>query len=244
MIAAAASLPRWRELVAGLGSLSMSFAGGRPGGPRLAALERGEGEGAKEPPPGRGTLANAADRAVVCDVLSRRPGAVAAAWRHFLPFVQRTVARLAARDGDREDLVQEVFERFFRRVDGLRNPDAVRPFLYGIALRVVKKDHRYRWLRRNLSSGVDACSVPAAASDPELRAAARRLVEHLAALGREQRSLIVARYVEGMDLKAVAEAHGLSFNTMRRRLERAWRLLERRLDGDEVLAAYRRGGRS
>jgi RNA polymerase sigma-70 factor (ECF subfamily) len=217
------------------------------GGPSIRALPapHRRTEAASAPsglPSGEAPGANreAIDRAIVCDVLSRRPGAVAAAWRHFVPFVQRVLARLAGRDREVDDLTQEVFERFFRRVDQLRSPDAVRPFLYGIALRVVKRDQRYRWLRRHLQVRTDADEIAVGAGDPETREAGRRLLEHIGALKPEQRSLILARYVEEMELQAVAEAHGLSFNTMRRRLERAWALLDRRIANDDLLAQFRR----
>jgi RNA polymerase sigma-70 factor (ECF subfamily) len=216
----------------------------RPSRPPLTAVGREE-EAAAAPEPGRGegtAARRALDRAIVCDVLARREGAVAAAWRHFVPFVERVLGRLARRGRDTDDLTQEVFERFFRKIDELRNPDAVRPFLYGIALRVAKRDLRYRWLRRDLEVDVDCEWAESPAADPETREAARRLVDHLGTLKPEQRSLLVARYVEGMDLREVASAHGLSFNTMRRRLERAWHLLERRIDDDDVLGGYLRGG--
>jgi RNA polymerase sigma-70 factor (ECF subfamily) len=183
------------------------------------------------------------DRAVVCDLFARRPGAVAVAWRHFVPFVRRVLGRLV-QGRDLEDLTQEVFERFFRKVDQLRNPDAVRPFLYGFALRVAKKQHRYRWLRRDLQAAWDGGDEPAGDSgaglDSDEREAARRLVQHLGRLSPEQRSLIVARYVEGMELEEVALAHGMAFNTMRRRLERAWQALDRRIRDDELFTSYRR----
>src|SRR5438045_1493495 len=60
------------------------------------------------------------------------------------------------------------------------------------------------------------------AADPLAREAVARLFGVLAAVGAEDRSLFVARYVEEMELADVAEAHGLSFSTARRRLDRAW----------------------
>jgi RNA polymerase sigma-70 factor (ECF subfamily) len=208
------------------------------------ASDRGPSPGSAEP----GQSGRQMDRAVVCDVLARRPGAVASAWRHFVPFVRRVLGKLVHGGRDVEDLTQEVFERFFRKIDELRNPDAVRAFLYGVALRVAKKEHRYRWLRRDLQVGWDSMDVPAEGAgdgglDSDDREAARRLLQHLGTLSSEHRSLIVARYVEGMELEEVALAHGMAFNTMRRRLERAWNALDRRLQHDELFASYRRNKR-
>jgi DNA-directed RNA polymerase specialized sigma24 family protein len=112
---------------------------------------------------------------------------------------------------------------------------------------VAKKQHRYRWLRRDLQAAWEGGDEPAggAGLDSDEREAARRLVQHLGRLSPEQRSLIVARYVEGMELEEVALAHGMAFNTMRRHLERAWLALDRRIRDDELFASYRRtqGGR-
>jgi RNA polymerase sigma-70 factor, ECF subfamily len=187
----------------------------------------------------RADAERAADRMIVCDLLVRRAGAVTAAWRHFVPFVTRVLVRLGGGRLDLDDLSQEVFVRFFRKVDGLRDPDAVRAFLYGIALRVVKKEQRYRWLRRQIARPArDDFFDVTAPSDGDAHEASRRLAEHLATLKPEQRSLIVARYVEGLELKDVALAHSLSFNTMRRRLEAAWQRLERLIAEDDLLVAY------
>jgi RNA polymerase sigma-70 factor (ECF subfamily) len=254
VIARAGALP-WQQLF-GLPlsrSPSITMLSARHGSRRLAPVlvarptngaRTDDPEPAEAPESGRASPRQARDRAIVCDLLARRHGAVAAAWHHFVPFVTRVTGRLAGPNRDVDDLTQEVFERFFRRIDGLRSPDAVRAFLYGIALRVVKRDLRYRWLRRNLKVSTDTERAVAVTPDPEAREAARRLLGHLHSLKPEQRSLIVARYVEGMELRAVACAHGLSFNTMRRRLEHAWQRLEHRLDEDDLLVDYVRERRA
>src|SRR4051812_31232403 len=62
------------------------------------------------------------------------------AWRRCAPLVTRTLRRLLGPGCDEEDLGQEVFFRFFRNVPALRTPSAVRSFLLGICIRVVRQE--------------------------------------------------------------------------------------------------------
>src|SRR5262245_25619256 len=86
------------------------------------------------------------EQALARALVARRPDAVEPAWRLLRPFVDRTLRRLLGPDRDHKDLVQEVFIRFFRTVPRLRDPEALRPFMFGIAARVVKRELRRRWL--------------------------------------------------------------------------------------------------
>jgi RNA polymerase sigma-70 factor (ECF subfamily) len=181
------------------------------------------------------------ERALARALIARRAEAVAPAWRLLRPFVERTVRGLLGPDRDREDLIQEVFLRFFRKVPGLRDPAALRPFLFGIAARVVKREQRRRWLRRWLVTPRSATTVDVEETwfgDPLATEAVVRLRAVLAAVGAEDRSLFVARYVEEMELAEVAEAHGLSFSTARRRLDRAWTRVRARAARDPILGGY------
>jgi len=73
------------------------------------------------------------------------------AWNRFSPGAAQTLRRLLGPGPDREDLLQEVFLRFYKRIGTLREPAAVRGFLFGICVRVVQGElvgrHRRRWLR-------------------------------------------------------------------------------------------------
>jgi RNA polymerase sigma-70 factor (ECF subfamily) len=203
------------------------------------------------------------ERALARALIDRGADAVVPAWRLLSPFVERTLRRLLGPDRDREDLVQEVFLRFFRKVPALRDPAALRPFLFGIVARVVKRELRNRWLLRWFTLGGSGTATATAAHpasltggaaeiDPLAREAVARLMRVLAAVSAEDRSLFVARYVEEMELADVAAAHGLSFSTARRRLDRAWARVHARALRDPILGSYlseqreggARGGRS
>src|SRR5687767_13886344 len=63
-------------------------------------------------------------------------GAHTAIWDRFHPMVRRVLRRTIGPACDVEDQVQEVFLRFYRNRAQLRSPEALRSFLFGIAVRV------------------------------------------------------------------------------------------------------------
>jgi RNA polymerase sigma-70 factor (ECF subfamily) len=163
------------------------------------------------------------------------------AWQRFGPVVRGSVRRLVGPATDEDDLAQEVFLRFFDNVGRLREPEAVRSFLFGICLRVVRKELRKRWLKRWLrltEKGV----VPEVAgdddrdADPDAREAARRTYAILDEIGGEGRSLFVTRHIEGLELVQVAKLHGLSLSTTQRRLGRVAKRVEAMVRRDPVLS--------
>jgi len=178
------------------------------------------------------------------------PQAAFVAWRRFAPLVTRTVRRLMGPGGDAEDLSQEVFLLFFRKVPSLRNPASVRSFLIGICIRVVRHEVRRRWLRRwlrltdrgALPDVVDPRTDPRTSpgADPGARQVVQRYYEILDRLGSEARSLYVTRHIEGLGLSEVASMHGLSMSTTQRKLARAAERVALLANRDPVLADYLR----
>lgn len=166
------------------------------------------------------------------------------AWVRFGPLVRGSLRRILGPELDEDDLHQEVFLRFFQRVGGLRDPAAVRGFLYAICLRVAQKELRRRWLRRWLRLTEDG-SLPESAAgrgadheqaEREARDAVVRYYAILDAVGGQGRSLFVSRYIEGVELAAVARLHGLSVSTTQRRLLRVARRVDAMVRRDPVLA--------
>ena len=86
------------------------------------------------------------------------------AWNRFSPGAAQTLRRLLGPGPDREDLLQEVFLRFYKRIRTLREPAAVRGFLFGICVRVVQGElasrHRRRWLRLTPTGDAPETAVP------------------------------------------------------------------------------------
>jgi RNA polymerase sigma-70 factor (ECF subfamily) len=180
------------------------------------------------------------DVALVEALRRRDPGAELAAWNRFSPAVDRTLRRLLGPGQEREDLLQEVFLRFYRRVSSLREPGAVRAFLTGISVHVVRGEiarrTRFRWL--NLTATGDLPERAASAVDPDAREAVLRYYRLLDEVGAKDRSLFVARTIEGLTLEEVAELHGISVSTAQRRLTRTGNRIALRVSRDPVLARF------
>ena len=113
----------------------------------------------------------------------RDPRAAAEAWSTYAPRVQRYLRLLLGADCDWEDLCQEVFLRFFKRIDELREPAALVGFLYSIALGVARNQRRRAFVRRliRLTTSGELPEVPAkGGSDSDAREATARLIGLLA----------------------------------------------------------------
>ncbi len=156
---------------------------------------------------------------------------------------------LGAQDVD--DQVQEVFLRFFRHVDALRDATAVRSFLFGIAFRVAGSELRRRKVRRflGLTPSGDVPSPATPPLDAEAREALVRLYGILDRLEPESRLLFTMRYVEGRELTEMAEAAHVSLATVKRRLAKASDVVFRIAGRDAALMSYlsrgpRAGGES
>jgi RNA polymerase sigma-70 factor (ECF subfamily) len=162
------------------------------------------------------------------------------AWDRFSPLVRGMLRRSLGPLDDVEDQVQEVFIRFFRNLPTLRDPEAVRPFLIGISMRVAATELRRRRMRRWLflsPSGV----VPEETSsqlDEEARDALRRLYAILDRLSDSSRLAYTLRFIEGLELTDVAAALDISLATAKRRLSKVQRQVIAIVERDPVLADY------
>src|SRR6476646_7248097 len=152
---------------------------------------------------GQGLARDADSDAARVDALRRGdPQAELAAWNRFATGVDQTLRRLLGPEADREDLLQEVFIRFFRRIGTLREPGAVRGFLTGICIHVVRAEigrrQRHRWL--SLTATGDLPEPLPSTPDLEGREAVTRYYRMIDKLGGKDRSYFVARTIEGMTL--------------------------------------------
>jgi RNA polymerase sigma-70 factor (ECF subfamily) len=166
-----------------------------------------------------------------------------AAWNRFASGVDQTLRRLLGPGPDREDLLQEVFIRFFRRINTLREPSAVRAFLTGICIHVVRGEigrrQRRRWL--SLTPTGDMPEPSPSFPDLEGREAVTRYYRLVDKLGGKDRSFFVARTLEGMTLDEVAAAHDVSVSTAQRRINRATKRIAALVRRDPTLARFAYG---
>lgn len=183
------------------------------------------------------------DSALASALLARHPQAAEVAWSRFSPVAVRILRRYFGPGPERQDLTQEIFLRFFSRIEELRNPGALRSFFIGICLGVAQNELRRVKVRRwiSLTPTGELPDVPLAAWDPEAREATARFYRILDGVNAEDRALFVARYVEKMDIPEIAAALGRPRSTIKRRLARVTRRVGARMSGDPSLASYADG---
>ena len=163
------------------------------------------------------------DRALVTAILQKRPGAEALLFDRYGRDVENILWRTLGPDLELEDVLHDVFIAAFASLDGLREHDAVRGWLIGIAIRQARK--RIRKRRRGSFIRLFAPNkLPERVSDAapaEVTRALHACYEILDRMSVELRLVFTLRYFEGMELTEVAQACGVSLATAKRHLSRA-----------------------
>lgn len=177
--------------------------------------------------------------------------AVEVVWDRYASLIRGLLRRSVGRDGV-EDLLQDVFLKFFQSVPTLRDPSALRSFLIGISVRVAMSELRRRRVRRWVTLlgwdfTAESSAAPstgsvidpvAPARDDDAREAIARLYTLLGALDPETRLLFTLRYVEGLELTDIADALDVSLATVKRRLSKVSTRVHALAVRDERLAEY------
>lgn len=139
------------------------------------------------------------------------------------PYVWRTLRRLGLRGRDIEDGVQDVFVVVHRRLADFDPERPIRPWLFGIAYRIVIKGMRRVGTRaERLVGDVEAIGVDAPADEQIEERQRRALV--LAALERlepERRAVLVMHDMDGHGAPEIAQALEIPVNTVYSRLRLA-----------------------
>jgi RNA polymerase sigma-70 factor (ECF subfamily) len=130
------------------------------------------------------------------------------------------------------DIAQEVFVKLMSRIGQFRGDSSFESWLYRLVVNCCL-DHRRRHKRLQplLDEVLDLFRSPQQTPledlmRDEMQAEVRRVVAKLAP---EQRIAVVLRYTEGLSYEEIAEATGCSRGTVASRLNRAHKILERRL---------------
>ena len=133
--------------------------------------------------------------------------------------VQGVVYRLLGSSAELDDIVQEVFIYAFSSIQKLREPTALKGWLFGIAVGKVRghlrKRSRLRWLSFLPSEQLPEPSVPLSDPDAELVRHVSQLLEHLPT---DERIALVMRHIEELPFDEAAEICGMSLSTFKRRL--------------------------
>ena len=140
--------------------------------------------------------------------------------------VNRLVWTMLGADAEHDDLVNQAFEVMLQKVGSVRSPAAVHGWVRQVTVNTVRMELRRRRWRRFFSSSSSEeekalehpdFSVP----DEHERARLRALYRALDRLSVDDRTLIVLRHLEGLELTELADAVEVSLATVKRRLARA-----------------------
>lgn len=143
--------------------------------------------------------------------------------------VFRLLVRMTHAPETAEDLAQETYLKAFTAIEMFDERSAVQTWLYRIAV-----NEALQWLRRKRPATIDT-EVAAVRLDPRdngHEAATRLDVEAaMAALDPIDRAILLLRYQEGLDYRAIADVANIAMGTVASRLNRARQRL-RELLGD------------
>jgi RNA polymerase sigma-70 factor (ECF subfamily) len=135
----------------------------------------------------------------------------------------RRVARVyAGRDGDDEDLYQEMQFQVWRSLPSFRGEASLSTWVYRVALNTAIK-HRRR-ARRRIHPTED---VDRASAKPAARAQEAILHDFLATLGAIDRSVLLL-YMEGLSQQHIADVVGMNEGAVAVRIHRIKRAFQRR----------------
>jgi len=153
-------------------------------------------------------------------------------YRRFVNKISGIAAKLLRNSTDIEDVVQETFIQAYRDINQLREPRYLERWLVRIAIHRVHHRFRIRRIKRKL--GLDRsldderlCDQASVAATQEARAELALLDSAFDVLDITDRSCFVLHFLEGYRLEEVAGTVGCSLATVKRRIAKAKRVVNR-----------------
>jgi RNA polymerase sigma-70 factor, ECF subfamily len=166
--------------------------------------------------------------------------AFAQAYQEHLGWMLHTLRRLGVEQADAEDVAHDVFSTAWKRLASYSPDRPIRPWLFGIAFRVVSGRRATKAGKESLEAELD--DVRGAAHRPdelmEGEVTRRHVLKALDALPFDQRALFVGHDIESTPITELAAQFEIPLNTAYSRL----RLARQRFQGvfsglqNEVLA--------
>ncbi|MES1171842.1 MAG: RNA polymerase sigma factor, partial [Bacteroidota bacterium] len=166
-----------------------------------------------------GQLTAADDATLARALIAGDDHAARVAWSRFSPMVHRMLKRTFGPGHDVDDMVQDVFLCLFRKVGGLREPNALKAFVISITAMTIKYELRQRRLRRWIHLSGDMAETEGPRIEQPDAGARQALVSFYAILDRlsaRDRAAFVLRFFEGLELTQVADALDISVSTTKR----------------------------
>jgi RNA polymerase sigma-70 factor (ECF subfamily) len=156
------------------------------------------------------------------------PSDLDALYRRFAPYVAAVAMRLLGRDGEVDDLVQDVFLNALRGISQLRDVQAIRGWLAKVTVRLAVRRLRKRRLLAALqvqAATIDYERLAGPDTSAEQKAVLARIYSVLDGLPARTRVIWILRHVLDEPLHAIVELSACSQSTVQRRLRDAESLL-------------------
>ena len=139
------------------------------------------------------------------------------------------VRRLAGDDSAAEDLTQDVWLRVLRGIGRLRDGSKLRPWLFGIARRVLMDRLRAQYATPAVGD-VDVVDIAALDASVSLEEELATMEAELTRLPVVEREVLTLFYLRELSLGEVAEVLGIPIGTVKSRLFRSRQLLRREIE--------------
>jgi len=171
-------------------------------------------------------------------------------WQQVKSGLRTFIAKRVANEAEVDDVLQEVFLRMHRRIDGLKDPHKIVSWIYQITRHVIIDHYRSAKRRQEIPTGLagdvddrPSAELPSADESDRLRTElAACLRPMLNRLSNDYRDAVGLVELEGLTQHAAAKRMGLSLSGMKSRIQRGRKLLKQMLDECCQIQLDRRGG--
>lgn len=152
--------------------------------------------------------------------------------------IHRLVRRTLGPDAEHDDVVQQIFVNVFGNIEKLRDPAALRSWVFALALNTLRQELRKRYMRRRFfgDDEIREDTLAGPAEDHGARQALRRTYDVLDRLKPDERVVFVLHYFAEQTQQQIAQTCSCSVPTVKRRLKRARQRFEKLVQRDPVLA--------
>ena len=163
-------------------------------------------------------------------------------WQQVHNGLRAFIVKRVSEETEIDDILQEVFLRIHRRIDGLKDPRRIVSWVYQITRHAIIDHYRAsgRRLEMPVGLGADMELIRSMAATPviaeskdsgeyrsELAECLRPMIDQLS---KEYREALMLVELEGLTQQAAAQRIGLSLSGMKSRVQRGRRQLKRKLD--------------
>lgn len=143
-------------------------------------------------------------------------------YERYADFVWRSLQRCGVSPADLEDALQDVFVVVHRKLGSFRGDSKLTTWLFGICLRVAKKQRRFAWFRSiTARTAIEAPDSRTPERDLQVHEASREIERILARLSPDQRAVLTMFEIEQIDCSEIAKVMGIPLGTVYSRLHAA-----------------------